>query len=250
VGEGAGDRVTGWEAQYAEHGWCVVEDLFDEATCDRVVDLAAEGYRMDVGAAGAGPLDYRPMGSVTNRALADLATDPRWAPIVLALVGPDARLYWEQLVTKPPFSRTPVPWHQDDGYAPVDPPGYVTCWLALEDATLANGCMWVLPGSHRAGTAAEHVDTGGFFRVGYDGPEDGVAVELRKGSALVFSSLMQHRSGPNSTAGHRRAWIVQFCPAHARHGRSGRPFTDRLRVATGGVWDPHPAREARFVLDA
>lgn len=250
MGQAPGVHLTPEQrAAFDDDGWCVVDGLLDDDACDRVVALTDATYRMDVGAAEDGPLDYRPMGHLASPELSALATSERWAPIVLDLVGPDARLYWEQVVTKLPFSRTPVPWHQDDGYAPVDPPGYVTCWVALEDATLANGCLWVLPGSHRAGTAARHTNDGGFFQVGYDGPEEGVPVELPKGSALVFSSLLQHRSGPNGTDGHRRAWIVQFVPAEARHGRTARPFTDRLRVAAAGRWDPTPTRESKFVLD-
>jgi ectoine hydroxylase-related dioxygenase (phytanoyl-CoA dioxygenase family) len=236
-------------ASFADEGWCVVDDLFLPDECDAIVAAAAHGFEMPVGDPGEGPLEYKPMLHLAVDELVRWASDPRWADLVLALVGGDARLYWEQLVTKPPQSRTVVPWHQDNGYSPVIPEQYLTCWLALEDATLDNGCMWVIPGSHRWGTV-EHVNTGGFFQVGYDGPDDGVAVPLRKGSALLFSSLSQHRSGINVTDGHRRAWIVQFCPADAVHGRTHKPFDDRLLVARDGEWLSPAVRERPFDVRA
>ena len=56
---------------------------------------------------------------------------PRIVAMMLQLIGPDVRMYWEQMVMKPAGAKTELPWHQDDGYAPTDPPGYVTAWLAL-----------------------------------------------------------------------------------------------------------------------
>jgi ectoine hydroxylase-related dioxygenase (phytanoyl-CoA dioxygenase family) len=193
-------------------------------------------------------MSYRPMVHLDDPFLARAATDPRWAPVVLPLVGPDARLYWEQGVAKPPGARTELPWHQDNGYTPIEPEQYLTCWLALDDADVDNGCLWVLPRTHRSGTKKHHDGGSGPFRVGYGGSEDGLAVPVTRGSVLVFSSLLMHRSGPNTSGRPRRAWILQFCPAHARSRLSGKPFDDRLLVATGGVWLDEPVRQREFDL--
>jgi phytanoyl-CoA hydroxylase len=180
--------------------------------------------------------------------LTGVATDPRWAPIVLPLLGTgNARLYWEQAVAKPPQARTELPWHQDNGYTPLVPEEYVTCWLALDDADVDNGCIWVIPGSHHQGTQRHHAGAGP-FRVGHDGGEEGVAVPVRRGDVLVFSSLIMHRSGPNVTDRNRRAWIIQFCPAHARSALSGKLLDDRLLVARDGAWLGEPVREREFDL--
>ena len=79
------------------------------------------------------------------------------------LVGPDVRLYWEQAVYKQPHSSEPVLWHQDNGYTFVEPQAYLTCWIALTDATPDNGCVVVMPGAHRGGTLAarRHADRSG-----------------------------------------------------------------------------------------
>ena len=70
------------------------------------------------------------------------------------LVGPDVRLYWDQSVYKQPDGAEPVLWHQDNGYTYVEPQAYLTCWIAITDATPENGCVSVMPGVHRDGTLA------------------------------------------------------------------------------------------------
>ncbi len=131
------------------------------------------------------------------------------------LIGPDARLYWDQAVYKAPEKPRRFPWHQDNGYKFVDPQQYLTCWVALTDATPDNGCPWVAPGLHRLGTLRhEYVDPLGFecFR---DWPE-AVAAPVKAGGAVVFSSLTPHLTGPNTTGTVRKAYILQYAPEGAR----------------------------------
>jgi phytanoyl-CoA hydroxylase len=230
--------------EFQSEGYFVAPDVFSPSECDRIVELLdGVSFELPVGDAKEGPLSYRPMVHLGDADLLGHAADPRWAALVLPLLGDSARLYWEQAVAKPPQARTELPWHQDNGYAPTDPEEYVTCWLALDDADVDNGCLWVLPASHRQGTLRHHRVEGAPFRSGYDGDEEGVAVSVSKGSVLVFSSLLMHRSGPNTTDRYRRAWILQYCSAHARHGRTGELLDDRLLVAAEGRWLDEPVRE-------
>ena len=129
------------------------------------------------------------------------------------LLGPDVRLYWDQAVYKKPGTESPFPWHQDNGYAFVEPQQYLTCWVALTDATEDNGCPWVVPGLHRRGTLAHEYSDIGF--VCLRDPAEAVAVPARAGSIVVFSSLTPHSTGPNRTDGTRKAYIVQYTPAGA-----------------------------------
>jgi ectoine hydroxylase-related dioxygenase (phytanoyl-CoA dioxygenase family) len=129
------------------------------------------------------------------------------------LLGPDVRLYWDQAVYKKPGTESPFPWHQDNGYAFVEPQQYLTCWVALTDATEDNGCPWVVPGLHRRGTLAHDYSDIGF--VCLRDPAEAVAVPARAGSIVVFSSLTPHSTGPNRTDGTRKAYIVQYAPAGA-----------------------------------
>ena len=67
--------------------------------------------------------------------LRQLARHPRIVGICGDLVGPDVHLYWDQAVYKKPEKPRRFPWHQDNGYAFVEPQQYLTCWVALSDAT-------------------------------------------------------------------------------------------------------------------
>jgi ectoine hydroxylase-related dioxygenase (phytanoyl-CoA dioxygenase family) len=130
------------------------------------------------------------------------------------LVGPDVRLYWDQAVYKKPEKPRRFPWHQDNGYAYVEPQQYLTCWLALTDATVANGCPWVAPGLHRMGTLAHaYVEPLGFECI--EDADDAVPAEVRAGGAVVFSSLTPHMTGPNTTSAVRKAYILQYAPTGA-----------------------------------
>src|SRR5690606_1911480 len=106
-------------------------------------------------------MTYRPMLHLADDALVDVVCDERWADLVLPLLGPDVRLYWEQAVAKDPGTGTELPWHQDNGYTPLIPEGYLTCWLALDDADEANGGLRLMPGSHTQGTLPHHDDETG-----------------------------------------------------------------------------------------
>jgi phytanoyl-CoA hydroxylase len=143
-------------------------------------------------------------------ALRAFCASPMFADLCHDLVGPDSRLYWDQAVYKQPHGAEPVLWHQDNGYTYVEPQAYLTCWVAITDATLDNGCVWVLPGVHRSGTLA-HRSTPIGFQCAED-PDGAVPVPVRAGSIVVFSSLTPHATGHNVTGDVRRAYIVQFAP--------------------------------------
>ena len=138
------------------------------------------------------------------------AQHPALVGICHDLVGPDVRLYWDQAVYKKPEPNREFPWHQDNGYTYVEPQQYLTCWVPLVDATVDNGCPWILPGLHRGGTLVHEVTP-----VGFQCLTDGtgaVPVEAAAGSVVVFSSLTPHRTGPNRTDAVRKSYILQYAP--------------------------------------
>lgn len=139
------------------------------------------------------------------------------------LIGPEVRLYWDQLVYKRGGTEAEFPWHQDNGYNFVQPQQYLTCWLALNDATIENGCPWIAPGVHRHGTLHHQWTPLGFQCM--ETPADARPLPLTAGSMAVFSSLTPHRTGPNLTSGIRRAYILQYAPEGARvYPRQGADF--------------------------
>lgn len=158
-----------------------------------------------------------------HRVFADLCHD---------IMGPGARLYWDQAVYKKPGNPEEFPWHQDNGYTYIEPQQYLTCWVALTDATLENGCPWVAPGLHLHGTFA-HTPTRLGQQCAKDAPEGAIAVPAKAGDIVVFSSLTPHRTGPNLTNGTRKSYILQYAPdgvvAFDAAGGAGKPANDPAR---------------------
>jgi phytanoyl-CoA hydroxylase len=157
------------------------------------------------------------------------------------LIGPDVRLYWDQAVYKKPETAADFPWHQDNGYTFVEPQQYLTCWIALTDATVANGCPWVVPGLHRGGTLRHWMTDLGWRCL--DDAADAVSVPVRAGGMVVFSSLTPHRTGPNRTEAVRKAYIVQFAPDGARTVSADDDGTRRLAPCD------HPDRQFPILRD-
>jgi phytanoyl-CoA hydroxylase len=238
-------------AAFRERGFCSLGRPFGPGA---LAEIGAEYDRLlaraeKIGEPGRTPFDYLALLQLQSPVLRRHATSSALVEPLLALLGPDVRLYWDQAVAKPPGATSDTPWHQDNGYGAVEPAEYVTTTLALDPMTRANGCLWVQPGSHRRGPSA-HRDTGGFFQVGYEGPEAGEPCELEAGEVLALSSLTMHRAGPNPSAGWRRSWVIQFIPAHATNGDTGKPFDDRLQVARGGRVLAEPMSERPFDVRA
>tara|TARA_B100001123_G_C15336654_1_gene1033088 strand:+ start:2081 stop:2887 length:807 start_codon:yes stop_codon:yes gene_type:complete len=168
-----------------------------------------------------------------SEASSKICFDSKLIQIAAALMGENVRLYWNQAVTKAAHSGGAFSWHQDTGYHKMDPLEYLTLWIPLEDATVENGTIWVLSGSHKWGLQEHVVDDDLGDKVGYQGEEPGIPVEVKKGSVAVFSSLCFHRSGPNNSDKPRRAYVVQFCPSHAVDD-TGLKWGDNIEVVRDG----------------
>lgn len=78
-----------------------------------------------------------------------LSTDPRLIDIVEPFIGPNIALFAAHYVSKPPRTGQPVGWHQDAVYWALEPMEVITIWLAGDDAMRENGCMRVIPGTHK-----------------------------------------------------------------------------------------------------
>ncbi|NKB69281.1 MAG: hypothetical protein GKR89_19600 [Candidatus Latescibacteria bacterium] len=124
------------------------------------------------------------------------------------LLGPNIKLYCDQLMMKPPHHGTVTDWHQDSmAWPQFAPQNHVSCWVALDDATVANGCMTVLPGSHKwGGISQQHKAR---FLANPLVPEP-VPVELPAGSCLFHHGLNFHRTGANATPHRRRGLALHY----------------------------------------
>ena len=224
--------------QYDEQGFFVLEDALapdEREMLAAAIDpfeahqeealRALEGGRFFI--ARAGEITFTTHLVERSALLRRFTCSPLLVDLCADLVGPDVRLYWDQAVYKKPGTESPFPWHQDNGYAFVEPQQYLTCWVALTDATEESGCPWVVPGLHRLGTLAHEYSDIGF--VCLHDPEDAVAVPAPAGSIVVFSSLTPHSTGPNHSDAVRKAYIVQFAPTGAVVRRRG-PDGPAMRV--------------------
>jgi ectoine hydroxylase-related dioxygenase (phytanoyl-CoA dioxygenase family) len=212
-------------ARFDEAGACVLQDVF---TPDELAPVIAEldaavaraesflGTRPDgrLAIAETGAITFAPNLVAGSALLADFARHPGLLAIARDLLGPDVDLYWDQAVYKHSEKPRPFPWHQDNGYTFVDPQQYLTCWIALSDATPQNGCPRIAPGLHRRGTLAHRwVDPLG-FQV-FEEPPSCLVTPVRAGGIVVFSSLTPHATGPNLGDAVRKTYILQYTPAGA-----------------------------------
>ena len=129
--------------------------------------------------------------------------------VLEGLLGPGAILQQDMALVKPPFIGTEKPWHQDQAYFNVLPlDAVVGVWIALDDATIGNGCMHVISGGHRLGPLLHHHLRDCEIAPGRIESERPTPVELPAGGALFFHGLMPHQTPPNTSPDRRRA--LQF----------------------------------------
>jgi len=154
--------------------------------------------------------------------------------IARAALGDTVYLFNEQYVVKAAEHGMKFSCHQDSGFVEYEHRPYLTCWIALDDVTEANGTVYLLPYS-RAGTrdVVEHVrDEETNDLVGYFGDDPGDPVIVRAGSIACFSSTVFHRSGPNTTDFMRRVYLAQYTaePLLSEDGSRPRILAEPLLV--------------------
>lgn len=170
--------------------------------------------------------------------LRGLACDPRLVAVVTALLGPDVCLQHSKLAAKPlRAGHGAFSWHQDFAYYPHSCPDLLSIMVMLDDADEDNGCMWMLPGSHRLGLLP-HQDADGRFTGGCTGerlwerPGAAVAVTPRAGGISVHHALTLHGSPANRSGRPRRGLVFSYRAAEAQQ-LADRVFPDTGFVVSG-----------------
>jgi phytanoyl-CoA hydroxylase len=146
----------------------------------------------------------------------------RVVDVLTRVIGPNVKAMQSMLFIKSE-GKPGQPWHQDEYFIPTRDRSLTAVWIALDDATVENGCLWVLPGSHRRGVLypdREQDDPRFDCSIeAYDFPykdEDAVPVEIPAGAAVVFNGYLLHRSLPNSGRhGYRRALANHYMSAES-----------------------------------
>ncbi len=173
--------------------------------------------------------------------------NPDVCTMVSQLIGyPVLRVWHDQIQYKPPRVGGPTTWHQDHPYWPIiQPADLVSAWVALDDATVENGCMWMVPGSHRwgphkGGTIGTDPET---FAPQPDMallPEGAVvqpvACEVKKGQVMFHHCLTWHGSPNNDSDRGRPAIAVHYMPGYTRYEPVGGHLMEpRVTVKPGEV---------------
>jgi len=139
----------------------------------------------------------------------------------LRSIGIEAAELWQTMyIFKQPGIGGEVRWHQDASYLQTSPPSVVGLWVAVENATRDNGCLWLQPGGHhsplrevyrvdhRTGSGALHpLDPAPWPQSG-----EAIALEVPAGSLVAFSDHMPHYSSTNRSDRSRHAFTMHFAP--------------------------------------
>ena len=192
----------------------------------------------------------------THAGMRTLMFDERLGRMAGTLAGVDGiRIWHDQALFKPPFGN-PTAWHLDNPYWSFTSRESLSLWVALDDATLGNGCMWYLPGTH---LVARHENAGignnqsDLFRVYPEWRKiEPVACPCPAGSAVFHNGLTAHGAGANMTNKPRRAMTCAYMPDGSTfNGQQNVLPTDYFEALAVGdvldnpeinplIWSKHP----------
>jgi ectoine hydroxylase-related dioxygenase (phytanoyl-CoA dioxygenase family) len=172
----------------------------------------------------------------------DVLWNPRFLAAADQLMEHRAIRFWhDQLFWKPPKQGGVVAWHQDYSYwTRTKPVAHLTCWCALDDATIGNGCLQYIPGSHEWGLLPKPVIAGDLEgikdslndeqRAQFGRPQ---FAEVKAGEAIFHHSLTLHGSGANRSSNPRRAFVINII-ADGVISDSNEPLLDGVPVIQKG----------------
>lgn len=176
---------------------------------------------------------------------------PSLVKVLTGVVSPNVKCMQSMLFIKA-SGKPGQAWHQDEDYIPTRDRSLIGAWIALDDAVVENGCLWVIPGSHKHGVLwpqyphnDPRYDCAG---MAYDFPytdADAVPVEVPAGSIVFFNGYLLHKSMPNNAAGRfRRALVNHYMSAESLlpwHHKEGTPTakTDYRDIVMVAGTDPY-----------
>jgi hypothetical protein len=210
------------QAAWERDGFLVIEELFAPEEIppmiDEVESVLAE-VRQEQSAAAKPPGQTLASGvyvglSVKRELFRRVARDARLLDALEGLIGPRIGFLSDKVVFKDHDVEYDSPWHQDWAYWGGS--HKISVWVALDEATSENGCLQILPGSHRAAVEHDKVSGVAGFGTRLDPSERGldlsraVTLPARPGTAIFFHDLTLHASLPNRSGRDRRALIITY----------------------------------------
>lgn len=217
--------------QYRRDGYMIIENFLSPAELELLRDECQNGIEMmhrKMDAAGTDVITishrnkrYHISDCVKERpGLQQFVFGEKMESLVRETVGKTVFLFQDQFVVKAADQGLKLGWHQDAGYLysmpeyDIEVKPYLTCWLALDDVSEANGTVYVLPYNQAGrGKLSKHTKeekTNDY--IGYNGDDPGIPAICPAGSLVAFSSHTFHRSGANQTDKMRRAMVLQYSP--------------------------------------
>ena len=208
-------------ATYHENGYVVADYRLPAAI---VEDLRADHARL----VERHPefRDYCPTLLAYDLRFLEIARTPEILQMVEQILGPDFALWNSSLFAKPALDGQRTPWHQDGQYWPIRPLATCTVWIALDDSTTENGCLRVIPGSHRARRLCGHriVDADDvtlnqeLLEEEYD-PSSATEIVLEAGQMSLHDVYLLHGSESNRSPRPRRGMTLRYMPTTSHFDR-------------------------------
>jgi len=211
---------------FNEKGYLVIHDLIDRETIvsyQTIYDDFISGainvgsHRRDLkGEDGTSKMESISQIMVPSRYYPGLLNSDYYqkiSSISKMLLGEEMEIDFDMFISKAPQSNAPTPWHQDCAYW-IDMPDKraLSAWMPLDEASLDNGCMWYVPGSHHK-PMRKHSSTAKNGALICEGNEnEAEAVPLNPGSCVLHHGATVHYSRGNITHIQRRAMIINLRP--------------------------------------
>ena len=139
-----------------------------------------------------------------------LIADERLTGAVAELIGPNVQLHHTKYHVKPPAIGAPFPMHQDYPFFPHEQHTMLAAAIHIDHSTVENGCLCVVPGSHKLGPIPHISEGGNYLPLDAWPLERAVAVEAHAGDVLLFSYLTVHGSYVNHSSRPRRLLLVEM----------------------------------------
>jgi hypothetical protein len=170
-------------------------------------------------------------------AFLDLARDPEIVELVSGVIGDDIILWGCHVFCKPAGDGYETPWHQDGHYWPIRPLATCTVWVALEESSVENGCLRVIPGSHRGKQLHEHLHEDRTdltlqqrMADGTFDEDEAVDIELQPGQMSLHDVYMIHGARANTSGRRRTGVALRYMPSTSLFDRNLRPVDGQSGV--------------------
>ena len=172
-----------------------------------------------------------------SAAFLELARDPQIVELVSGVIGDDVILWGCHVFCKPASEGYETPWHQDGHYWPIRPLANCTVWVALEESTVANGCLSVIPRSHAGKHLHDHLHEDRTdltlnqrLAAGSFDEASAVDLELQPGQMSLHDVYMIHGAKANRSARRRTGVALRYMPSASVFDRTLRPVEGQSGV--------------------